>query len=95
MASSILITDSKEIADMTAVEVEKFLKELEREEIARKSIEERGAIIVTNDIDEAISLMNEIAPRNTLRSLRKTLLSCFLKSNTPERFSSENTRRSR
>ena len=64
MASSILITDSKEIADMTAVEVEKFLKELEREEIARKSIEERGAIIVTNDIDEAISLMNEIAPEH-------------------------------
>jgi len=64
MASSILITDSKEIADMTAIEVEKFLKELERSEIARKSIEERGAIIVTNDIDEAISLMNEIAPEH-------------------------------
>ncbi|MEO1923343.1 MAG: histidinol dehydrogenase [Nautiliaceae bacterium] len=64
MASSILITDSKEIADMTAIEVEKFLKELEREDIARKSIEERGAIIVTNDIDEAINLMNEIAPEH-------------------------------
>ena len=64
MASSILITDSKEIADMTAIEVEKFLKELEREEIARKSIEQRGAIIVTNDIDEAIELMNEIAPEH-------------------------------
>ena len=64
MASSILITDSKEIADMTAIEVEKFLKELEREDIARKSIEERGAVIVTNDIDEAIELMNEIAPEH-------------------------------
>ena len=64
MASSILITDSKEIADMTAIEVEKFLKELEREEIARKSIKQRGAIIVTNDIDEAIELMNEIAPEH-------------------------------
>ncbi|NPA87400.1 histidinol dehydrogenase [Caminibacter pacificus] len=64
MASSILITDSKEVADMTAIEVEKFLKNLEREEIARKSIEERGAIIVTNDIDEAIELMNKIAPEH-------------------------------
>ena len=64
MASSILITDSKEIADMTVIEIEKFLKELEREEIARKSIEERGAVIVTNDIDEAIELMNEIAPEH-------------------------------
>ena len=64
MASSILITDSKEIADMTVIEIEKFLKTLEREEIARKSIEERGAVIVTNDIDEAIGLMNEIAPEH-------------------------------
>ncbi len=64
MASSILITDSKEIADMTVIEIEKFLKELEREEIARKSIEERGAVIVTNDIDEAVELMNEIAPEH-------------------------------
>ncbi len=64
MASSILITDSKEIADMVAVEVEKFLNELERSEIARKSIENRGAIIVTNDIDEAVVLMNKIAPEH-------------------------------
>ncbi|GAB6044686.1 histidinol dehydrogenase [Caminibacter profundus] len=64
MASSILITNSKEVAKSTAIEVEKFLKELEREEIARKSIEERGVIIVTNTIDEAITLMNEIAPEH-------------------------------
>jgi len=64
MASSILITNSKEVAQKTAIEVEKFLKELEREEIARKSIEERGVIIVTNTIDEAITLMNEIAPEH-------------------------------
>jgi len=64
MASSILITDSKEIADITAIEIERFLKTLDREDIARKSIESRGAIIVTNDIDEAIELMNEIAPEH-------------------------------
>jgi histidinol dehydrogenase len=64
MASSILITPSKEIADMVAVEVENFLTKLERSEIARKSIETRGAIIVTNDIDEAVELMNKIAPEH-------------------------------
>ena len=64
MASSILITDSKELADAVAIEIEKFLNELEREEIARASIENRGAIIVTNDIEEAIGLMNQIAPEH-------------------------------
>jgi len=64
MASSILITDSKELALKTKDEVYKFLSELEREEIARKSIEQRGAIIVTESIDEAIDLMNKIAPEH-------------------------------
>ena len=93
MASSILITDSKEIADLTAVKVEEFLKGLEREEIARKSIEERGAIIVTNDIDEAIELMNKIAPehleimtKNPFELLPKikNAGAIFLGENTPE-----------
>ena len=64
MASSILITPSKKLADAVNVELEKWLLKLPRQEIARKSIEERGAIIVTSDMDEAISLMNEIAPEH-------------------------------
>ncbi|WP_345992068.1 histidinol dehydrogenase [Sulfurimonas sp. HSL-1716] len=64
MASSILITPSQRIADEVKVEIEKWLLKLPREEIARKSIEERGAIIVTKDMDEAVKLMNEIAPEH-------------------------------
>jgi len=64
MASSILITDSEELAYKTKDEVYRFLDELERKEIAKKSIEERGAIIITESIDEAIELMNEIAPEH-------------------------------
>lgn len=64
MASSILITPSQRIADEVKIEIEKWLLELPRQEIARKSIEERGAIIVTKDMDEAIKLMNEIAPEH-------------------------------
>ena len=64
MASSILITDSKKLADEVAVEVENWLKNLKRIEIAKVSIEERGAIIVTENIDEAVNLMNEIAPEH-------------------------------
>jgi len=64
MASSIMITPSQKLADAVKVEIENWLVKLPRQEIARKSIEERGAIIVTNNMDEAISLMNEIAPEH-------------------------------
>ena len=64
MASSILITDSEALAKSVSAQVETFLKSLSREEIARKSIEERGAIIVTETMDEAIELMNQIAPEH-------------------------------
>jgi histidinol dehydrogenase len=64
MASSILITPSQKLADAVKVEIENWLQKLPRQEIARKSIEERGAIIVTQDMEEAIQLMNEIAPEH-------------------------------
>ena len=64
MASSILITPSQKLADAVKVEIEEWLCKLSREEIARKSIEERGAIIVTKDMQEAIDLMNQIAPEH-------------------------------
>ena len=64
MASSILITTSQKLADEVKVELENWLGKLSRQEIARKSIEERGAIIVAKDMDEAVKLMNEIAPEH-------------------------------
>ncbi len=64
MASSILITNSQKVANNVKIEIKSILKTLSREEIARKSIEQRGAIIITKDIDEAISLMNQIAPEH-------------------------------
>ncbi|MCK9491681.1 MAG: histidinol dehydrogenase [Sulfurimonas sp.] len=64
MASSILITPSQTLADAVKVEIEVWLKKLSREEIARKSIDERGAIIVTENMEEAIDLMNQIAPEH-------------------------------
>ena len=64
MASSILITTDASLAPKVFEQVEKFLKTLSRETIARKSIEERGAIIVTQSMDAAIDLMNQIAPEH-------------------------------
>ncbi len=93
MASSILITTESELANRVSDKVEEFLGALSREEIARKSIEERGAIIVTSDMDEAIDLMNEIAPEHlevvtkdpmSLLDKIKHAGAIFLGENTPE-----------
>ena len=93
MASSILITPSQALADTVKVEIENWLVKLPRQEIARKSIEERGAIIVTQTMEEAIDLMNEIAPEHLevatnspfeLLPLIKHAGAIFLGHNTPE-----------
>lgn len=93
MASSILITTDGELANRVSDKVEEFLGTLSREEIARKSIEERGAIIVVQDMDEAIELMNEIAPEHLevitkdpmgLLDKIKHAGAIFLGENTPE-----------
>ncbi len=64
MASSILITSSQEVADRTSKKVYEWLEKLERKDIAMASIKERGAIIVATDMDEALDLMNRIAPEH-------------------------------
>ena len=64
MASSILITPSQKLANSVKVEIQKWLEKLPRKDIAKKSIDERGAIIVTKDMNEAIELMNQIAPEH-------------------------------
>ncbi len=93
MASSIMITVDEEVAKQTSIEVENYLQTLSREEIARKSIEDRGAIIVASSMDEAIELMNEIAPEHlevmTANSFEllpkiKHAGAIFLGENTPE-----------
>ncbi|BAK72392.1 histidinol dehydrogenase [Arcobacter sp. L] len=93
MASSIMITTCDEVASLTSKEVEEYLKTLSREAIARKSIDERGAIIVASNMEEAISLMNEIAPEHLevmtqnpfeLLPYIKHAGAIFLGENTPE-----------
>ncbi|MCD4759216.1 MAG: histidinol dehydrogenase [Arcobacteraceae bacterium] len=64
MASSIMITTDESVARATSIEVDNYLKVLSRNEIAKKSIDERGCIIVTDTMEHAIELMNEIAPEH-------------------------------
>jgi histidinol dehydrogenase len=93
MASSIMITTSEKVATETKKEVYRFLEQLERKTIAKKSIEERGAIIIAKNIEEAIQLMNRIAPEHleivtenpfSLLPKIKNAGAIFLGENTPE-----------
>lgn len=61
LAQAILITHVKSIATRVQDQVTRQLKGLEREAIARKSLENRGAIIVTRNLEESIELANDYA----------------------------------
>ncbi len=62
--TAVLVTDSKELASAVSCEIEKQLKQLSREEIARTSIDNNGKIIITQSIDEAIEVANGLAPEH-------------------------------
>ncbi len=64
LASSILATNSKELATAVLLEVKKQILTLDRQDIAKNSIEKYGAIMVTPDIPTAIELSNRIAPEH-------------------------------
>ncbi|KHM53092.1 histidinol dehydrogenase [Anaerovibrio lipolyticus] len=64
LASSIVITDSKTLAERVATEAEKQLQQLPRQEIARASLDKNGLIIVAEDIMQAIELANVSAPEH-------------------------------
>ncbi|MDA3046458.1 histidinol dehydrogenase [Campylobacter sp. VBCF_06 NA8] len=61
IASSILVSADEKFALAVKDEIYKILPTLERESIARKSIDDKGAIIIARDFDEAIDLMNDLA----------------------------------
>lgn len=64
LACAVLITTSTSLAEAVAKEVEKQLLTLPREEIARKAIEDFGAIYIANTLDEAINAVNSLAPEH-------------------------------
>ncbi|MEJ2201561.1 MAG: histidinol dehydrogenase [Desulfuromonadaceae bacterium] len=64
LASSILITTDEAFARSVAEEVETQLQQLSRESIARSAIENYGAIILAENLDEVIEFSNRIAPEH-------------------------------
>ncbi|MBA2871367.1 histidinol dehydrogenase [Anoxybacillus calidus] len=63
-ASSILVTPSMKLALEVAREIERQLEVLPRKEIAKASLEQYGAIYVTDTLEEAIDAVNELAPEH-------------------------------
>lgn len=61
MASAILVTTSADLAEKVSVQVDKFIEELSRKEIMRKSIDNYGYILLADNLSDAIDAVNDIA----------------------------------
>ncbi|MFZ2538666.1 MAG: histidinol dehydrogenase [Oscillospiraceae bacterium] len=64
LASSILVTTSKKLAEETLVELKKQVTNLSREDIIRISLRDFGAIFVCDGIDKAVEMANDFAPEH-------------------------------
>ncbi len=64
LASAVLVTESASLAAAVQVEVERQLSLLPRQEIARKSIQDNGKIILVSDLSQAVEAVNTIAPEH-------------------------------
>jgi len=71
LASSILITTSRTLAERVDAEVERQLANLSRKEIARKAIDRFGAIILTAGLQDAVAISNSIAPEHLELAVEK------------------------
>jgi len=63
-AQSVLITDSAEFADRVSTAVEAHLTTLPRAEIAAESWHDQGAVIVVGSLDDAVEMVDRIAPEH-------------------------------
>ena len=95
MASAVLVTDSMAFAEAVSAELERQIPLLPRKEIARKSIDDNGKIIVADDLMQAIEISNEIAPEHLELCVENPFVylekvkhagSVFLGKNCPEAF---------
>jgi histidinol dehydrogenase len=64
LASAILLTPSKKLAEAVQVEVGRQMETLPRAEIVAQSLKDRGGIVLTKDIDEAVQLSNAYGPEH-------------------------------
>jgi len=64
LATAVLVTDSKELADAVSAELERQIPLLPRADIARESIDTNSKIVVVDDLNRAVEASNRIAPEH-------------------------------
>ena len=62
LACAILVTTSMKLAEEVSKLTEEFIAGLSRKEILQKSIDNYGYILVADSMDDAVDVVNEIAP---------------------------------
>jgi histidinol dehydrogenase len=73
LAQAILLSPDAAFLDAVAASMQKLVKEMPRADIIKTSITNRGALILTKDIDEAIEISNYIAPEHLELSVENPL----------------------
>ena len=63
-ATAVLVTDCKELATAVSAELEKQIEQLSRRDIARASVDNNGKIIITESLEQAIEVANDLAPEH-------------------------------
>ncbi len=64
LAQSIAITNSREMAVAIEASIEKLLPQMERQQIISKALDQQGAVIVVDSLDQAVQVSNRIAPEH-------------------------------
>ena len=64
LASAILVTTSRKLAENVEKEIRAFLQVLSRSEIISRSLDNYGYILITDTLEEGISVVDEIAPEH-------------------------------
>jgi histidinol dehydrogenase len=73
LAQAILLSPDVAFLDAVAASMQKLVQEMPRKEIINTSITNRGALILTKDLDEAIEISNYIAPEHLELSVENPL----------------------
>lgn len=64
LASAILLTNSEKIASETVDALKRQVEDMPRKDIIKKSLKDYGAVIICQDLGEAVDFANELAPEH-------------------------------
>ena len=64
MATAILVTNSQKLIDQVEAELDRILDSQPRGDLARSALERRGRVVLVESLDEAVELVNRVAPEH-------------------------------